>query len=52
MPFAEAADYRFNPVDLTKVRPHADYPPITSPPTSKLLAHRAQPNGTNAERRG
>src|SRR6267142_1746532 len=25
----EAADYRFNPFDLTKVWPHADYPPIT-----------------------
>jgi catalase len=29
MPFADAADYRFNPFDLTKVWPHADYPPIT-----------------------
>jgi catalase len=28
MPFAEGADYRFNPFDLTKVWPHADYPPI------------------------
>jgi catalase len=28
MPFAEAADYRFNPFDLTKVWPHADYEPI------------------------
>ena len=28
MPFAEAAGYRFNPFDLTKVWPHADYPPI------------------------
>ncbi|MFT2020111.1 catalase [Streptomyces sp. 796.1] len=28
MPFAEAADYRFNPFDLTKVWPHADYPLI------------------------
>jgi catalase len=26
MPFEEAADYRFNPFDLTKVWPHADYP--------------------------
>ncbi|MFD4759452.1 catalase [Streptomyces sp. NPDC058439] len=26
MPTAEAADYRFNPFDLTKVWPHADYP--------------------------
>jgi catalase len=29
MPFEEAADYRFNPFDLTKVWPHADYPAIT-----------------------
>jgi catalase len=29
MPLEEAADYRFNPFDLTKVWPHADYPPIT-----------------------
>src|SRR6266446_890605 len=29
MPFADAADYRFNPFDLTKVWPHADYPPVT-----------------------
>ena len=29
MPFEEAWDYRFNPFDLTKVWPHADYPPIT-----------------------
>ncbi len=28
MPFEEAASYRFNPFDLTKVWPHADYPPI------------------------
>lgn len=28
MPFAEAADYRFNPFDVTKVWPHGDYPPI------------------------
>jgi catalase len=28
MPFDEAADYRFNPFDLTKVWPHSDYPPI------------------------
>jgi catalase len=28
MPFAEAADYRFNPFDLTKVWPKADYPLI------------------------
>jgi catalase len=28
MPEAEAADYRFNPFDLTKVWPHVDYPLI------------------------
>jgi catalase len=28
MPFEEAAAYRFNPFDLTKVWPHSDYPPI------------------------
>ncbi|GAA2255784.1 catalase [Streptomyces indiaensis] len=28
MPVAEAATYRFNPFDLTKVWPHADYPVI------------------------
>jgi catalase len=29
MPYEEAADYRFNPFDLTKVWPHSDYQPIT-----------------------
>jgi catalase len=29
MPFEDALSYRFNPFDLTKVWPHADYPPIT-----------------------
>ena len=29
MPFEAAADYRFNPFDLTKVWPHSDYPLIT-----------------------
>ena len=29
MPFADAAGYRFNPFDLTKVWPHSDYPPVT-----------------------
>ncbi|MEY9964422.1 catalase [Streptacidiphilus sp. MAP12-16] len=28
MPPADAASYRFNPFDLTKVWPHEDYPPI------------------------
>jgi catalase len=30
MPFDEAASYRFNPFDLTKVWPHGDYPPISA----------------------
>jgi catalase len=29
MPFEDAATYRFNPFDLTKIWPHSDYPPIT-----------------------
>ncbi|WP_049571107.1 catalase [Nonomuraea sp. SBT364] len=29
MPFEAAAEYRFNPFDLTKVWPHSDYPEIT-----------------------
>jgi catalase len=29
MPFEDAASYRFNPFDITKVWPHRDYPPIT-----------------------
>ena len=28
MPFEDAAGYRFNPFDITKVWPHGDYPPI------------------------
>jgi catalase len=28
MPEADAADYRINPFDVTKVWPHRDYPPI------------------------
>jgi catalase len=28
MPFEEAAEYRFNPFDVTKVWPHGDYPPL------------------------
>lgn len=28
MPFEDAANYRFNPFDLTKVWPHRDYPPM------------------------
>ena len=37
MPAAEAAGYRFNPFDLTKVWPHADYPLI---PIGKLVLDR------------
>ena len=29
MRFEDAADYRFNPFDVTKIWPHSDYPPIT-----------------------
>jgi len=29
MPFEEAASYRFNPFDLTKVWPHGDYPLVS-----------------------
>jgi catalase len=29
MPLAEAEDYRFDVLDITKVWPHADYPPMT-----------------------
>jgi catalase len=29
MPFEDAASYRFNPFDVTKAWPHADYPPVT-----------------------
>jgi catalase len=29
MPFADAATYRFNPFDLTKIWPHSDYAPVT-----------------------
>jgi catalase len=28
MPFEDAATYRFNPFDVTKAWPHADYPPV------------------------
>jgi catalase len=37
MPFEDAAGYRFNPFDLTKVWPHADYPPI---PVGRLVLDR------------
>ena len=37
MPFEDAAAYRFNPFDLTKVWPHGDYPPI---PVGRLVLDR------------
>jgi catalase len=41
MPFEEAADYRFNPFDLTKVWPQADYPPI---PVGRMVLDRNPAN--------
>ncbi|MCT2591862.1 catalase [Streptomyces sp. N2-109] len=41
MPASEAADYRFNPFDLTKVWPHADYPLI---PIGKMELNRNPEN--------
>lgn len=41
MPAADAAKYRFNPFDLTKVWPHADYPRI---PIAKLVLDRLPDN--------
>jgi len=41
MPEAEAAGYRFNPFDLTKVWPHSDYPRI---PVGKLVLDRNPDN--------
>ncbi|MHB8296244.1 MAG: catalase [Acidimicrobiales bacterium] len=41
MPFADAAGYRFNPFDLTKVWPHSDYPPV---PVGWLVLDRAPAN--------
>ena len=41
MPFAEAADYRFNPFDLTKVWPKGDYPLI---PVGKMTLNRNPEN--------
>ncbi len=41
MPFAQAQDYRFNPFDLTKVWPHADYPLI---PIGRLTLDRNPEN--------
>lgn len=41
MPMAEAADYRFNPFDLTKVWPHGDYPLI---PVGRMVLDRNPDN--------
>jgi catalase len=41
MPEAEAASYRIDPFDLTKVWPHADYPPM---PIAKLVLNRTPDN--------
>ncbi|MFZ0214919.1 MAG: catalase [Candidatus Dormiibacterota bacterium] len=41
MPFADAADYRFNPFDLTKVWPHGDYPLI---PVGRMVLDRNPEN--------
>ncbi|HEY5012551.1 MAG TPA: catalase [Acidimicrobiia bacterium] len=41
MPFADAAGYRFNPFDLTKVWPQADYPPI---PVGRMVLDRNPAN--------
>ena len=41
MPEAEAAGYRFNPFDLTKVWPHADYPLI---PVGRMVLDRVPDN--------
>jgi catalase len=41
MPFEEAADYRFNPFDVTKVWPHADYPTI---PIGRMVLDRNPEN--------
>src|SRR5256885_3686957 len=41
MPFEDAADYRFNPSDLTKVWPHGDYPRI---PVGRMTLNRNPEN--------
>ena len=43
MPFEDAATYRFNPFDLTKVWPHRDYPPITIGPSSSTTTPKLLP---------
>jgi catalase len=41
MPFEDAADYRFNPFDITKVWPHKDYPTI---PIGRMVLDRNPDN--------
>ena len=41
MPFEDAASYRFNPFDLTKVWPQRDYPPI---PVGRMVLDRNPEN--------
>jgi catalase len=41
MPYEDAAHYRFNPFDLTKVWPHADYPTI---PIGRMVLDRNPEN--------
>jgi len=41
MPFEDAADYRFNPFDVTKVWPHGDFPPV---PVGRLVLDRNPAN--------
>jgi catalase len=41
MPFEDAANYRFNPFDLTKVWPHKDYPTI---PIGRMVLDRNPAN--------
>jgi catalase len=41
MPYEDAADYRFNPFDMTKVWPHQDYPTI---PIGRMVLDRNPEN--------
>ncbi|GAB3837710.1 catalase [Dactylosporangium cerinum] len=41
MPYEDAADYRFNPFDITKVWPHKDYPTI---PIGRMVLNRNPEN--------
>ena len=41
MPYEDAADYRFNPFDITKVWPHQDYPTI---PIGRMVLDRNPEN--------